>query len=1233
MTGGYDGSIRINTQIDTKNASAQIMSLENRIVKTSDKMAALRSKMDALKDAQVPTQEYSEISRQIERAESELNRLLEKQTRMQQEGKNNGAAWERLKEKINAAENTIRNARGELQILVDTGKAFTLGSETQEYADLARQLRYLQSDYDVLTQRQREVHERNKDTASSFRKLKEAVINTKNALTGIAGGFGGLSRRIKSTDSDVNRLEKSINRVRNGISGLIRSLGVGLSIAGIVALGKQAIETASDVAEVQNVVDTAFGSMSYKMEQFADTAVKQFGISKLSAKEMGSTFMAMGRAMMDSMEDASDMAINLTARAADMSSFYNKSVEETATALQSIYTGETETLKAYGVVMTEINLQEYAYRQGIKKKLSAMTQSEKVLLRYKYVMEKTVLAEGDFAKTSDSWANQTRILKEQFKELLSVAGTGLITVLTPVVKFLNIILTQLIAIATQAGAILSKLLGISIPTADSGKFAQDLSDASVGAGDLAEGIEAAGKAADKALAPFDKLNVLKNDNSGSGAGTGGFGSSFEIPKLEMNETDPVSDWDEKAEKVKEILGRLFNPFHEAWENEGKFVIESWEYALGEISELLKQLGKDFLRVWDTPETIAILSDILHIIGDIGLITGNLARNFRKAWTENDTGYKILCDIRDIICVIIGNIRDAADYTAEWADKLDFSPLLSNGEEWLESLIPVIDTLSGILTDFYTMVLLPLAKWKLEKGIPKLLEVFTDFNNEVDWEALRANLQEFWEHLEPFGETLGEGLIIFIDRCADALAGFLNSDEFDNFLHSIEGWMDKAEPEDVADALERIAEALIALKFACVGSKAVKTVFPALNTLWGILKKLGKVTGLGKLGASLKASLSTAWTSLGGISGILSTDMATIIGAGTATEIGLTIGTAIIGGIAAAIGGFSLGKALGKAFNPEDAEWYDDFTWFGEDGFFDTIIPDTTSIDTFISDLQTNLIAFQQMATDFENNPAIASLTDALIGPWISAALDLPNHVADMNNEIEDFGKDIESWWDTDIAGAFSLWGQDINAFWDESVVPWFTKEKWTAFGENMKTGISEKWKGFTDWWRGTGFYGWWNEDVAPWFDKEKWSFDGIKDGFESAWDAAISAVKKIWNKFAGWLNEQLTWTVDPVTVLGKTVFPGAKINLGKIPMLADGAVIRGGNPFMAVLGDQPRGVTNIETPLPTMVQAFKQAMAESGGMGGGEYTFIAQLNGKAIYEETVRLDRMQKKSTGRSSFA
>lgn len=421
----------------------------------------------------------------------------------------------------------------------------------------------------------------------------------------------------------------SFRRLGSSIRGLLGTLGLGLGIAGLVSLGKQAIETASDIQEVQNVVDTAFGSMSYKMEQFADTAIKQFGISRLAAKEMGSTFMAMGRSMTGNLEQSSDMAIALTARAADMASFYNKSVSETSTALKSIYTGETEVLKAYGVVMTEVNLQEYAATQGITKKISAMTQAEKVQLRYNYVMKQTSLAAGDFAKTSDSWANQTRILSEQFKELLSILGSGLITVLTPVIKFLNTVLTQLIAIAKQIGAILSKLFGISIPVADSGKFAEDLSMAAGGADELAEGIEAAGKAAKGALAPFDRLNVL-SQNEGSGKGGAGAGGGFEMPSLEMEDTG-VEEVDAMSSAIDALLERLKPLFDWFTKLKNLFVEgffdglgESWKERVDEIIADAKNIIKTLTEIFTDPAVVAAAQTMIEKIAyALGQVVGSL----------------------------------------------------------------------------------------------------------------------------------------------------------------------------------------------------------------------------------------------------------------------------------------------------------------------------------------------------------------------------------------------------------------------------------------------------------------------------------------------------------------------------------------------------------------------------------------------------------------------------------
>lgn len=1208
MSGRYDGSIRINTVIDTSGVNSQVMRVRESIRRLQTEASRLRDKLHQLETTRIPTDEYNEISKKLDKARDRLNQLIERQQRMQAEGRNSGTAWERLNRQIAAARGEVGAVETQMRQLVDTGRAFRLGRDTDEYRRTAEQLRRVESDIAINNRRLQEMRDRQDSASDGFGEMADSASDgfkeigdyAERALGRMDAAIKRMRQGIGSLLGSSRKMDSAVKRMNQGISSLLGSLGLGIGIAAFVMLGRQAVETASDIQEVQNVVDTAFGSMTYKMEKFADTAITQFGISKLSAKQMGSTFMAMGRSMVSSMETASDMAVALTGRAADMASFYNKTAEETATALKSIYTGETETLKEYGVVMTEVNLQEYAYQKGIKKKLSAMTQEEKVMLRYNYVMEQTALAAGDFAKTTDSWANQTRILSEQFKELLSVIGGGLIVALTPVVRFLNTILTQLIAIAKQAGAILSRLLGISIPTADAGILAGELADAAGGADDLAEGVDAAGKAADKALASFDDLNVLGKDSQGSGAG--GSMGGFQIPELGTDEAEEgTEELGDAARNLMDILARLFSPLKEAWAKEGSFVMDSWKYALDEVWLMVKQIGKDLLRTWDTTETADILSDILHIVGDIGLIAGHLAGNFRTAWAENETGYRILCNIRDIIGVIVRNMRTAADKAVEWADGLDFAPLLSKLEEWTASLIPVYDTLSGILMDFYTMVLLPLGKWTLEKGLPQLLRVFTDFNDKVDWEKLRANMQEFWEHLEPFAETVGEGLIIFIGRLADALAGFINSDAFVGFLHSVEDWMDNVTPEDVADGLEKAAMAIVACKAALAG-------FRLVNGFVSFTQLLSKIAGLKGVSTVLKG-ISGAISSMGGIANMLTLDVTALAAQGGFATAGTVIGTAIIGGVAAAIGGWNLGQLLYEKISGEkiDMPWMEQFDEIKK-SFTDGSWKDALAL--WKNDIVVNLKA---MGDDLN-----AWLEDTF-GDWAGIT-------------FGDLGDSIKSWWDTDIKGALSLWGQDIGAFWDDSVAPWFTKERWTSLGENMKSGIEDKWTQLTEWWRGTGFYKWWNEDVTPWFEKDKWSFRGIKEGFESAWTAAVEAVKEVWNKFAGWLNEKLTWTIPPISFAGKTVHEGGTINLGKIPMLANGAVIRGGDPFMAVLGDQPRGQTNIETPLPTMVQAFKQALAESGGMGGGEYTFIAQLNGKTIFEEVVSRNDMFKKAAGHSRF-
>lgn len=344
---------------------------------------------------------------------------------------------------------------------------------------------------------------------------------------------------IFNTQIDKSGFNKGTRTISNGL-GTLKSSFVKLgttvaavfSISKLISFSKIALNTASDLTEVQNVVDTAFGSMSNKMETFANKAVNSFGISKLTAKQTGSTFMAMARGMGLAEKNASDMSIALTGLSADMASFYNVDQEISSTALKSIFTGETETLKQFGIVMTDANLQAFALSQGITKSTSAMTQAEKVQLRYNFVMQQTQLAQGDFAKTQGSWANQTRILSERWKELAGTIGTVLINILLPAVKTINDALSSLIAFADKAVKRLSKMFGWSEDTSNStsniSKNAQSSADnidkSTKAQKSLTKAVNNTTKANKKnnkelknGIANYDQLNILSQNTSSNSA--------------------------------------------------------------------------------------------------------------------------------------------------------------------------------------------------------------------------------------------------------------------------------------------------------------------------------------------------------------------------------------------------------------------------------------------------------------------------------------------------------------------------------------------------------------------------------------------------------------------------------------------------------------------------------------------------------------------------------------------
>lgn len=434
----------------------------------------------------------------------------------------------------------------------------------------------------------------------------------------ILGGDGTITLRTKV---DQGGLNKGMASLKGAITKLGVAIGVAFGVRALVQFGKQAVQLASDLEEVQNVVDVAFGDMAYKMEQFADTAIETYGISKLTAKRTGSTYMAMAKGMGMAGEQAADMSLSLTALSADMASFFNKSQEMTDIALKAVFTGETEVLKQYGIVMTQVNLQEFARQQGITKTIDKMNQQEQVMLRYNYIMQQTALTQGDFVRTQDSWANQTRILAERWKEMQTVFGQAFMTIGVLVLPVINNIIVGLTKVAQAAQvvaqwiykAFTGKELKSSTNATQSqatalsgvGSSAESAAD---GMADLGSSTKKANKEAKKALAGFDDLEIITSnlaDSAVSAAGSmgeigGGIGAMDTNVDFSTEGEAPDTTWldtfSEKLEPAREALARLAEQLQPLKEFSSQALQDFYDLFLVPVGDWI--LGEGFPRFVD-----------------------------------------------------------------------------------------------------------------------------------------------------------------------------------------------------------------------------------------------------------------------------------------------------------------------------------------------------------------------------------------------------------------------------------------------------------------------------------------------------------------------------------------------------------------------------------------------------------------------------------------------------------
>lgn len=585
----YDGAILINTKINVKSAEVQLSALENKMLKAANKVADLKTKMDALKNTQVPTEGYAKLQADLEKAQAELTVLVQKQEEFSQMGVTSGTGWDELNEQIAAASDRIDDIKAAMYEMEQSGNAYIPGGaeNTAEYAELSRQLQYAENELRLLNE-QHDLHEMKLKRAQyAYRRVGDAAKK-------------GLTKANKEVKKSQGFIEKFFRRVK------------GLA---------------------ERVFIFSFVTRFFR-----------------------------------------------------------------------------------GIV------------NGAKEGFS------------------------NFSKYSDSF----KVSVESLKSSLSNLGNSFASAFAPLVE---VAIPYIVKLIDYISMLLGLVAQFTAAITGQKTYAKAVKQ-------TAGAMKEAGKAAQGYLSPLDEINKFQKNDSGGGD-AGGAGGMFEQA--------PIS---EKilgmAQGFKAALADFFRPLKEAWDRQGNFVMESWKYALSEVWGLMKDIGRDFLIMWNEEATIRMFEDVLRIAGDIGLVVGNLASGLDEAWNTNNIGLSILENIRNIFADIIEHIRNAADETVLWSEKLDFYPLLDSINNLLISLEPLADKVGAGLEWFLVHVLLPISGWAIQDAVPTFLDMLSSAADALDsvLEALRPLGEWLWEKfLQPLGEWTGNAVITAMETVSSLLEKF------------------------------------------------------------------------------------------------------------------------------------------------------------------------------------------------------------------------------------------------------------------------------------------------------------------------------------------------------------------------------------------------------------------------------------------------------------------------------
>ena len=1020
---------------------------------------------------------------------------------------------------------------------------------------------------------------------------------------------------IIDTRMDTSGVQNGVSAIRqsfNGLGSVVKKIGVliggAFAIGKLAQFGKECVELGSNLSEVQNVVDVTFTTMSDKVNEFAKNAMTSAGLSETMAKQYVGTFGAMSKSFGFSEQQAYDMSTALTQLTGDVASFYNISQDLAYIKLKSVFTGETETLKDLGVVMTQSALDQYALANGYGKTTSAMTEQEKVALRLAFVQKQLSAASGDFIRTSDSWANQVRVMQLQLQSLKATVGQGLINLFTPVLKVINILLGKLATLANafksftelitgkkssgQTGASGAGLAGTDAiaDTADQYGEAADNAEKLAGAtNDTADTTKKATKAAKGYLSPLDEINNYSTDKStdSSSKAPSATGGLLDQMKDVVQNVDygKLAEGETVLDKMSKPLKKIIDRFKQL----AKLIAKGFWDGLGDYEPIFDGIKKDLDSIWKSlkdiftdPEVVKAANKFLDSFAyAIGQVAGSFARigltiaqniiggieKFLKQNTQRIKNYLIdMFNIGAEISQIAGNLAVAfADVFSVFGG---------------ETAQQITADLIGIFAEIGMTVTETAAK--LGRDILNMIaQPFID-NKDILKSAIEGSLGVI--------ETVTSGVLTVVQNLSDAVSR-LYDEHVKPFFDSI------------ADGLSSILETLI------TGYNTY--ILPVLQGLAEQIK--GLLEGplgdailkieafLGKLIDSLKLLWESVLVPL--INWIIANLLPVV------AKIIDVVGTTAIKVIK------SLIKIIGDVADTLS-------------GIIDFLV------GVFTGDWELAWQGIKEIA-----DGAWSLIKDIVTGTWdaikavTKGALSIIKSIINVTwNAIKAVTSTV---WNAIKKTLFSILnsikstvGTVVNAIRTKVTHTW--KSTWSEATQTLKnaaTFIFAK--------------------VGAIKDTITNKFNAARDAVKSAFEGIVNFIKRpinqaisIVNNAVGMINNAIggiesafsfgPWTV-PTPFGSKTIgFHATFPRIGTIPYLASGAVIPPRSEFLAVLGDQKKG-NNLEAP----ESLLRQIVREESGKGQGDgntYNVTVNASGRKLLDIIISEAEMRRNRNGKNPF-